>query len=72
MRSYVKMKPSQNGENSPSFTNVGKSYPSRAFLTWQIYLLTLFAIFFAIISDFTVLYYFFTKRDTNKYVECVN
>ena len=36
-------KPSPNGENLLSFTDVGKSCQIRDFLTWQIRLLTLFA-----------------------------
>ena len=41
-RNFVKMKPSRNGENTLSFTDIGKSCPSRILLTSQIYLLTLF------------------------------
>ena len=41
MRSFVKIKPSQNGNITLSFTDVGKSCPCREFFTSQI--LTLFA-----------------------------
>ena len=43
MRSFAKIKPSRNSENSLSFADVGKSCQSREFLVWQICLLTLFA-----------------------------
>ena len=43
MRSFVKIKSLQNGEITLLFTDIGKSYPSRKFLAWQIRLLTLFA-----------------------------
>ena len=44
MRSFVKIKSrSRNGEIPLSFTDAGKSCPSREFLTRQICLLTLFA-----------------------------
>ena len=43
MRSFAKIKPSRNSENSLSFTDVGKSSQSREFLVLQICLLTLFA-----------------------------
>ena len=36
MWSFAKIKPSRNGENSLSFTDVGKSCQSREFCTWQI------------------------------------
>ena len=36
MRSFVKINPSQNGEITLSFTDLGKSYTSLEFLTWQI------------------------------------
>ena len=42
MRSFVKIKPSRNGDITLSFTDIGKSCPSHDFLTWQICLLTLF------------------------------
>ena len=42
MQSFVKIKPSQNGEITLSFTNIGKSCPSREFLMSQMCLLTLF------------------------------
>ena len=38
---FVKLKPSRN--KSLSFTDIGKSCPSREYLTWQVCLLTLFA-----------------------------
>ena len=40
--SFVKMKSSQYGEITLSFTDIGKSCPSRQFLALQICLLTLF------------------------------
>ena len=43
MRSLVKIKPLQNGKITLSFTDVGKSCPSRKFSMWQICLLRLFA-----------------------------
>ena len=43
MRSFVKIKPSQNGEITLSFIGGGKSCVSRELLTSQICLLTLFA-----------------------------
>ena len=43
MRSFVKIKPSRNGEITLSFTDIGISCLSREFLTSQICLLTLFA-----------------------------
>ena len=43
MQSFVKIKPSQNGEITLSFTDIGKSCPSREFLMAQICLLMLFA-----------------------------
>ena len=43
MRSFVKIKSSRNGEITQSFTDAGKSCPSREFLVSQIYLLTVFA-----------------------------
>ena len=43
MRSFVKIKSSRNGEITLSFTDLGKSYHSREFLTSQICLVTLFA-----------------------------
>ena len=56
MRSFVKIKPSQNGGINLSFTDVGKSCQNREFLTWQICFLTLFAKnkILAKISEFTV------------------
>ena len=51
LHSFVKIKLSQNGEITLSFTDIGKSCSSHKFLTWQICLLTLFAK----ISEFTVL-----------------
>ena len=36
MRSFVKIKSSRNGEITLSFTDIGKSYPSRDFLMSQI------------------------------------
>ena len=39
MQSFVKIKPSRNGKITLSFTDIGKSYPSREFLTSQICLL---------------------------------
>ena len=42
IRSFVKIEPSRNGEITMSFTDVGKSCPSRLFLTSQLCLLTLF------------------------------
>ena len=42
MRSFVKIKPSRNGEITLSFIGGGKSCLSREFLTSQICLLTLF------------------------------
>ena len=41
LRSFVKIKPSRNDKSTLSFTDVGKSCPSRVFLTLQICLLTL-------------------------------
>ena len=43
MRSFVKMKSSQNGEITLSITDIGKSCSSREFLAPQECLLTLFA-----------------------------
>ena len=43
MRSFVKIKPSRNGNITLSCTNVGKSCPRSEFLTLQICLLTIFA-----------------------------
>ena len=43
MRSFVKVKSLQNGETIRSFTDLGKSCPSREFSTSQICLSTLFA-----------------------------
>ena len=43
MRSFVKIRPSRNGEIIMLFTDLGKSYSSRDCLTSQIRLLTLFA-----------------------------
>ena len=43
MRSFVKIESSRNGEITMSFTDVGKSCPSREFLTSQMCLLMLFA-----------------------------
>ena len=43
VRSFVKIKPSRNGEITLSFTDIGKSCPSCAFLNSQICLLKLFA-----------------------------
>ena len=43
MRSFTKIEPSRNGENSLSFTDIGKSRQSCKFFTWQICLLKLFA-----------------------------
>ena len=40
---FVKIKSSRNGEIILSFTDLGKSFPSREFLTSQICLSTLFA-----------------------------
>ena len=40
MPSFVKIKSSRNGEITLSFTDVGKSYPSREFLKWEKCLLT--------------------------------
>ena len=40
---FLKIESSQNGEITPSFTDIGKSCPSREFLTSQICLLMLFA-----------------------------
>ena len=41
MRSFLKIKSSQNAENTLSFTDLCKSCPSRKFLASQICLLTL-------------------------------
>ena len=43
MRSFLKIKSSQNCEITLSFTDIEKSCPSREFLALQICLLTLFA-----------------------------
>ena len=43
MRSFVKIKFSQYGEITLSFTDIGKSFPSCEFLTSQISLLMLYA-----------------------------
>ena len=43
MRSFLKIKSSRNGEITLSFTDIGKSCPSRKFFMSQIGLLTLFA-----------------------------
>ena len=43
MRSFVKIKPSRNAENTLAFTDIGKSCVSSDFLTSQIGLLKLFA-----------------------------
>ena len=43
MQSFVKIRPSRNGEITLSFTNIGKSCLSCEFLTSYIYLLRLFA-----------------------------
>ena len=43
LRSFMKIKSSQNGEITLSFTDKGKSSPCRELLTLQICLLTLFA-----------------------------
>ena len=43
MQSFAKIKPLQNGKNSLSFTDVGKSYRSRELFTWQICLLKVLA-----------------------------
>ena len=37
MQSFVKIKPSQNGEITLLFTDIGKSCPSCNFLMWQIH-----------------------------------
>ena len=50
MQSFMKIKSSRNGKIILSFTDIGKSCPSRKFLTSQLCLLTLFAK----ISGFTV------------------
>ena len=50
MRSFMKIEPLLNGKITMSFTDVGKSCPSREFLTSQLCLLMLFAK----ISEFTV------------------
>ena len=42
MRSFVKIKPSQIGDITLSFTDIGKSCPVRDFFTSQMCLLTLF------------------------------
>ena len=42
MRSSMKIKPLQNEEITVMFTDVGKSCPSREFLTWQMRLLMIF------------------------------
>ena len=56
MRSFVKIKSSQNGESTLSFTDRVISYPSCEFLASQVCYLTLFAkIKLAKISGFTVL-----------------
>ena len=36
MRSFAKIEPPRNGENTLSFTDVGKSCQSRELFTWQI------------------------------------
>ena len=43
MRNFVKIKSSQNGEITQSFTDIDKTCLSREFVTSQICLLTLFA-----------------------------
>ena len=43
MRSFVKIKPSRNGEITLSFTDIWESYPSHEIVTLQKCLLTLFA-----------------------------
>ena len=43
MRSFVKMKSSRNGEIILSFTDIGKSCPSRKFLLSKVCLFMLFA-----------------------------
>ena len=43
MQSFVKIKSSQSREITLSITDIGKSCPSREFLTSQVCLLTLFA-----------------------------
>ena len=43
MRNFMNLKSSRNGEITLSFTDAGKSCPSREFLIWQICLLTLFS-----------------------------
>ena len=43
MRSFVKIKPSQNGKITLSFTDICISCLGHEFLTWQICLLMLFA-----------------------------
>ena len=43
MRSFAEIKPSRNGENTLSFTDVGKACQSREFLMCQISTLMLFA-----------------------------
>ena len=43
MRSFVKIKPSQNGKINRPFIDIGKSCLSREFFTLQICLLMLFA-----------------------------
>ena len=45
MRSFMKIKTSQNGQVTLSFTYVGKSCPSHEFLTRKMSLLTIFAEF---------------------------
>ena len=44
MQCFMKIKPSQNGEITLLFTDIGKSCPSRKFLMGQICLLPLFMI----------------------------
>ena len=43
MRSFVKIRSSQNGEITLSTTDIGKSYPSHEIFRLQVCLLTLFA-----------------------------
>ena len=63
MPSFAKIKSTQNGKITLSFTDLGKLGPRRKFLTSQICLLTLFAKnkIFTKISGFTVVY------DQNKF-----
>ena len=58
MRSFAKIKPSRNLEITLSFTDIGKSCPSRDFLTLQICLLNAIREnkILAEISEFTVYY----------------